>query len=120
MKYLLAHDLGTSGNKATLFDEAGHLVESAVFSYGTHYFNRTWVEQDPEDWWRAVCETSRALIARSGIDAADIAAVSFSGQMMGCLCVDKDGAPLRPSIIWADQRAQAQQAALAEKLAPWD
>ena len=120
MKYLLAHDLGTSGNKATLFDEAGHLVESTVFSYGTHYFNRTWVEQNPEDWWRAVCETSRELIARSGIDAADIAAVSFSGQMMGCLCVDKDGAPLRPSIIWADQRAQAQQAALAEKLAPWD
>lgn len=46
------------------------------------------------------------------MDKRDIAAVSFSGQMMGCLCVDKNGVPLRPSIIWADQRAQAQQAAI--------
>ena len=117
MKYVLAHDLGTSGNKATLFSEEGKLVGSTIFSYGTHYFNETWVEQDPADWWRAVAETSRALIMQSGIDAADIAAVSFSGQMMGCLCVDKSGTPLRPSLIWADQRAQAQQKAIDEKIA---
>ncbi|MEG0984850.1 MAG: FGGY-family carbohydrate kinase [Clostridia bacterium] len=112
MQYILAHDLGTSGNKATLFGEDGRLVASTVFSYGTHYFNGTWAEQDPEDWWRAVCETSKALLASTGIAPQAVAAVSFSGQMMGCLCVDRAGTPLRPSIIWADQRAQAQTAAL--------
>ncbi len=107
-KYLLAHDIGTSGNKATLFSAEGDLVKSSTVSYGTHYFNDTWVEQEAEDWWRAVCESSRGLIHDTGIDAKDIAAVSFSGQMMGCLCVDQEGRPLRPSIIWADSRAQKQ------------
>lgn len=108
MKYILAHDLGTSGNKATLFAENGKMLGSEVFSYGTHYFNDTWVEQNAEDWWNAVCHTSKNLIKASGINPKDVAVISFSGQMMGCLCVDEAGNPLRPSIIWADQRAQEQ------------
>jgi len=108
MKYILAHDLGTSGNKATLFTEHGEMIASEVFSYDTHYFNDTWVEQNAEDWWMAVCRTSKNLLQRGGIDPHDVAVVSFSGQMMGCLCVDERGNPLRPSIIWADQRAQEQ------------
>jgi xylulokinase len=116
MRYILAHDLGTSGNKATLFSEEGKLIGSTVYAYDTAYFNETWAEQDPADWWRAVCETSRALIAETGIANTDIAVVSFSGQMMGCLCVDRKGNPLRKSIIWADQRAQTQQRALGEHI----
>ena len=109
-KYILAHDLGTSGNKATLFSEDGRLIKSEVFSYDTHYFNDTWVEQNADDWWDAVCKTSNSLITSTGVDPGEIGAISFSGQMMGCLCVDREGKPLRPSIIWADQRAQAQVA----------
>ena len=119
-KYILAHDLGTSGNKATLFSEEGALVDSQVYSYDTHYFNDTWVEQDAEDWWKAVCNSSKSLIQSSGIDPKDIAAISFSGQMMGCLCVDKQGNPLRPSMIWADQRAQKQAQQIESKMSAWD
>ena len=78
MKYILAHDLGTSGNKATLFSESGALVASEVYSYGCHYFHEIWAEQDPEDWWRAICTTTRNLIAKAAIEPAQIAAVSFS------------------------------------------
>ena len=120
MKYIIAHDLGTSGNKATLFSEEGKLIGSTVYGYGCHYFNNNWAEQDPEDWWRAVCDTTRSLIAKTGIDKNDVAVVSFSGQMMGCLCVDKSGTPLRPSIIWADMRAQAEQDAIAEHISMRD
>ncbi|NLD34883.1 MAG: xylulokinase [Clostridiales bacterium] len=116
MKYILSHDLGTSGNKASVFDQDGALVDSEVHSYGARYFNETWVEQEPGDWWDAVCVSTQKLIRRSGIDAADIAVVSFSGQMLGCLCVDRKGNPLRNSIIWADHRAQAQTDALLEKM----
>lgn len=116
MKYIIAHDLGTSGNKATLFSEEGKLIGSTVYAYGCHYFNDNWAEQDPNDWWKSICDTTRGLIAKTCIDPKDIAAVSFSGQMMGCLCVDINGTPLRPSIIWADQRAQAQQNAIAEHI----
>lgn len=120
MKYIIAHDLGTSGNKATLFSEEGRLVGSTVYAYGCHYFNDNWAEQNPDDWWRAVCDTTKGLIAKTGVAPRDIAAVSFSGQMMGCLCVDRSGAPLRPSIIWADMRAQAQQRAIAERISDRD
>lgn len=108
MKYLLAHDLGTSGDKASLFTEEGTLLGSKVAPYQVYYFNRNWAEQDAGDWWDAFCLSTRALIRECGIDAREIAAVSFSGQMMGCLCVDRKGTPLRRSIIWADSRAQKQ------------
>jgi len=120
MKYILAHDLGTSGNKATLFSEDGQMIGSEVFSYDTHYFNGTWVEQEAEDWWNAVCHTSKSLIASTAINPADIGTVSFSGQMMGCLCVDKNGNPLRPSIIWADQRAIKQSIQIDNHISQWD
>ncbi len=120
VKYILAHDLGTSGNKATLFSEDGSLIRSEVFSYNTHYFNDTWVEQDADDWWDAVCKTSSSLIQSAGVAPEDIGAVSFSGQMMGCLCVDRNGKPLRPSIIWADQRAQKQVLQIEEHISQQD
>ena len=49
-KYLIAHDLGTSGDKATLFTTDGELVKSVTCTYPTNFFNSTWAEQDPEDW----------------------------------------------------------------------
>ena len=115
-QYILAHDLGTSGNKATLFSSEGKLAGSCVYEYPTYYFDGLCVEQDAEDWWRAVCDSSKQIIRELGVDKKEIAAISFSGQMMGCLCVDKEGNPLRRSIIWADQRAQKQAAAIEEKL----
>jgi len=119
-KYILAHDIGTSGNKATLFSENGKMIGSHVSSYDTHYFNGNCVEQDAEDWWKAVCISSKDLLGTLGIDPADIAVVSFSGQMMGCLCVDRAGKPLRRSIIWADQRSQKQAAQIGEHISQKD
>lgn len=118
--YLLAHDLGTSGNKATLFTIGGKLAGSKIAAYPTHYYNNTWAEQNADDWWEAVCTSTRTLIAEAGIDASEIGAVSFSGQMMGCLCVDCLGRPLRPAIIWADQRAQAQADAVSRQVSAQD
>jgi len=113
-RYILAHDLGTSGNKATLFHESGRLVDSYISSYPTHYFNENWVEQNPDDWWNAVCSSTLNILKNSKIDPQQIEVVSFSGQMMGCLVVDQDGEPLRPSIIWADQRAVKQSSELEQ------
>ena len=113
-KYLLAHDLGTSGNKATLFTTDGELIKSSVSGYDTRYYNGNWAEQNPNDWWNAVCSSTQSLIRN--IDAKDICAVSFSGQMMGCLCVDQQGTPLYDSIIWADMRAQEGERTIIEKV----
>lgn len=114
MAYILAHDLGTTGNKANLFDEDGRLIASHLEPYGVSYPQPGWAEQDPDDWWRAVCESSHALINASGIAAGDIAAVTFSGQMMGVVALDNRRRPLRSAIIWADQRAVEEADLLAE------
>lgn len=119
-KYILAHDLGTSGDKATLFSLDGTLAGSQVHAYDTAYFNGNWAEQDAIDWWEAVQVSTKELLRNTGIDPGEIAAVSFSGQMMGCLCVDREGRPLRKAIIWADQRAQKQAAYLDTKISQWE
>ena len=75
-RYLLAHDLGTSGNKATLYADDGRLIASHTVAYPTHFFNGNWAEQDPADWWRAVCDSTRALLAQAKADPADIAVLA--------------------------------------------
>ena len=116
--YLLAHDLGTSGNKATLFSSEGQLLQSVSYPYDTSFFNGNWAEQDACSWWKAVCSSTRAIL--QGYSPKDVAAVSFSGQMMGCVCVDRQGQPLRNAVIWADQRSVSQINRLKEKIDPND
>jgi len=111
---ILAFDLGTTGNKATLFDERGEAVASAFHAYQTIYPRAGWAEQNADDWWESVCESSRELVERIGRDAGDIAAVGFSGHMMGCLPVDAGGEPLHNSLIHSDGRSEPQCAALRE------
>ena len=114
--YILAHDLGTSGNKATLFKTDGTMIGSRTYPYDVYYDHPLWAEQDANDWWGAVCGSTRDLLSAYHIDGGDVRAISFSGQMMGCLPVDRQGNPLHRAIIWADQRAQKQSAQLAEKI----
>ncbi|MBE5758824.1 MAG: xylulokinase [Clostridiales bacterium] len=115
-KFLIAHDLGTSGNKATLYGLDGKLYASSLYEYPTYYPGVNYVEQNPADWWEAVCKSTITLMEKAGVTASDIGGVSFSAQMMGCLLVDKDGEPLRPMIIWADQRSTKQADFLEKEL----
>jgi xylulokinase len=115
-KYILAHDLGTSGNKATLFSLDGKLGASVLYEYPVYYPEQGWVEQKAEDFWQAVCLSTKQLLEKAGAPGSDVAAVSFSGQMMGCLLVDKEGKPLRNMIIWADTRAGKQADEMEAKL----
>ena len=116
MQYILAHDLGTSGNKATLYDLEGNLRHSVVSAYPTYYPFDGAVEHDPENWWQAVRACTRDLLEQSGVPAADIACVSFSGIMMGCLVVDREGNPLRNMLIWADTRSAKQERFMLERI----
>jgi xylulokinase len=115
-KFILAHDLGTSGNKVTLFSLDGKLGASCLYEYPTRYPKQNWVEQDGDDYWKAVCLSTRRLLEENRLSASDVAALCFSGQMMGCLLVDAGGKPLRPMIIWADTRAAKQEAEMERKL----
>lgn len=111
-RLILTHNLGTTGDKAVLYDEQGEIVRSWLTRYKASYSDGNRVEQNPQDWWNAVCESTRNVMR--GINEKSIAVVSFSGQMMGCLCVDKAGDPIGNAIIWADMRAQLEADALNE------
>ncbi len=116
--YILSHDIGTTGDKATLFSETGHLVASSFSEYETHYDHARWAEQDPADYWTAFCRSTKELIGKAKCNPGDIGVVSFSGQMMAALPVDSAGNPLRRSIIWADQRSTQEQQELGSRLSP--
>lgn len=116
MKYILAYDLGTSGNKASLYDSDGQLTAGEFYGYTTYYPQAGWVEQDPDCWWESVQVTTRRLLERTKVSADSIACVAFSGQMMGCVPVDRYGNALSRSIIWADQRALVQAQQIEERV----
>ncbi len=113
---ILAHDLGTTGNKATLFSLDGALIASVTKEYETFYPQNGWVEQNPQDWWEAVVLSTRELLEKSGKAPTDVACVCFSAQMMGCLIVDDHGKPLHNMLIWADTRSAEQEAEIIRRV----
>lgn len=115
-RFILAHDLGTSGDKAVLVGLEEGIIGSSFAPYATHHPFATWAEQAPEEWWEAVCQATQAILKVHRLGSQDVAVVVFSGQMMGCLPVARDGTPLRNAIIWADQRAVAEAAELVAKI----
>lgn len=112
--YIIAHDLGTSGNKATLFSNDGVLVGSCFTGYATRYPRAGWAEQKQDDWWKAVLESTSNLLEAYPVETEHLTAVSFSAQMMCCSPVDREGKPLFDAIIWSDQRAEEQRNRLTD------
>lgn len=105
---LIAHDLGTTGNKASLHDETGRLLGSVTVSYPAHFGDGGIAEQDPQVWTDAVFAATAGLLQRTGADPSNVRGVVVSGQMMGAVLLDAGHHPVRPAIIWADTRATAQ------------
>ncbi|MCL2513385.1 MAG: xylulokinase [Oscillospiraceae bacterium] len=106
--YLLGIDIGTSGTKTVLFDTAGNPIASYTGEYPLYQPKNGYAEQEPLDWWNATVDGIKAVLGKSGADPCDIAGIGLSGQMHGLVMLDKDGKPLRKSIIWCDQRTAAE------------
>jgi xylulokinase len=113
---ILAHDLGTSGDKASLHDAGGRLLAAHTEAYATDFGPGGKAEQDPADWWAAFCRATGTLLLETGAHATDIACVALSGQMMGVVLVDAHDEVLRPAVIWADTRAQDEVRHLGEAI----
>lgn len=105
---IISHDLGTTGNKATLVSNDGKLVAAVSVAYPADFGSGGRAEQSPHDWWNAMCTATQLLLDKGKVRNVDIDVVSFSGQMMGVVPLDKAGEPVRPAIIWADTRSQPQ------------
>jgi len=104
-KYIVAHDVGTSNSKAVLVDVKGMVHGRSVGSYDIKYPKPGWAEQDPEDWWNAMTQSTRRLMDETGVSPDDVLCVVNSTQLIGIVPVDDGGVTLRPGIIWLDSRA---------------
>jgi len=116
MNYIIAHDVGTSSDKAVLISYEGKIIASKAEPYPTYYPAPSFVEQDPLDYWNACCKASREVLEESGVDKKDVKAVIFSTQAMGIIPVDNDGNVLHPNITWVDGRAEKQAKELMNKV----
>ncbi|HZG54922.1 gluconokinase [Paenibacillus sp.] len=105
--YIVAADIGTTSTKAVVVDENGVVRASLSVEYPLHTPAPGRAEQDPDEIERAVAEAVRAAVAKADIRPDDIRCVVFSAAMHSLIALDREGAPLTPSITWADNRAAA-------------
>ena len=110
MKHLIAYDIGTTGVKTCLFevDDSIRLLGYAGKSYPLYILENGGAEQDGEDWWNAMCESTREVLKATGIAPERIEGVSFCSQMQGLVLVDKDGVPVHRPMSYMDQRAKEE------------
>jgi xylulokinase len=114
---LLGIDIGTSGTRAVLLDAAGLVVSSATAEHAPISSPHPgWAEQDPYNWWSAACRAIPECLARAGVSANEIDGIGLTGQMHGLVLLGSDGEVLRPSLIWCDQRTEAECRDITEKV----
>ncbi len=112
MANLLGIDIGTSGTKALICDTRGKVLATATAEHDIDAPKPGWSEQDPVQWWQASCKATRAVVKKAKVKPASIKGIGLSGQMHGLVCLADDGPetaqPLRPAILWNDQRTFAE------------
>ncbi|MDR2345048.1 MAG: hypothetical protein LBE18_03190, partial [Planctomycetaceae bacterium] len=117
---IISYDLGTGGNKASLFDADGVGIASVFEPYETFYPAVGWHEQRPADWWNAVAKSTHRLLTeakKQGINSEQISCLAISGHSLGCVPLDVDGCLLRETTpIWSDRRADSEASVFFEQL----
>ena len=110
MKYVIAYDIGTTGLKTCIFkiDKTIDLISSDNNPYNLYILDNGGAEQDSEEWWNALCQSTKECFKKSkeSIDPKDIAGISFCSQMQGLVLVDKEGNALRRPMSYMDLQHQ--------------
>jgi xylulokinase len=115
--YWLGIDIGTGGSRALLVDAAGRILAARTAAHDEMRMEKPlWAEQRPENWWEACQEAVRGVLADAGVGGDAVRGVSLSGQMHGLVILDAAYNVIRPSLIWCDQRSQAQVDAINAKV----
>lgn len=103
---LMGIDLGTTGVKVTLLDEAGNVLVTAYREYAIGVPHPGYAEQNPEDWWAGLVACTQELKTVAGPHFAAVAGIGICGQMHTHVYLDRHDAVLRPAITWMDQRSR--------------
>ena len=109
-------DVGTSGTKVLLLDSSGEIQTTVTVEYDAQSPHPMWSEQDPDIWWRALCDGLRKVLRETGTSSRQIRGIGFSGQMVGLVALDESHRVIRPCILWNDQRSVEVAERLTEQL----
>lgn len=115
-QYLLGIDIGTSSCKVAIFSKNGKVIATASDDYPVYYPHQGWAEQNPEEWWSAVCTAIRKVLDLGNVAPEEIAGVGVDGQSWSAIAVDDDGNVLTNTPIWMDTRAKDICEELSEKI----
>lgn len=114
MKYIMALDQGTTSSRCIIFDHSGAMLASAQREFAQHYPKPGWVEHDAAEIWETTLEVARGAMAKSGLEAADIAAIGITNQRETTVVWDREtGEPVCPAIVWQCRRTAPMADALA-------
>src|SRR5919202_6472954 len=114
--YILALDLGTTGNRAILFNAEGAIVSQAYKELTQYYPQPGWLEHDPREIWEDTLWAMQTALQKAGVAASSVAAIGMSVQRETCLLWDKNtGRPLHNAIVWQDRRTAPLCNQLAER-----
>ena len=103
--YLLAIDNGTQSIRALVFDLEGQLVAKSKVDIEPYFSKQAgWAEQDPQYFWQQLCKACQQLWPMLAFPKSHIKAVALTTQRATLINLDRQGKPLRPAIIWLDQR----------------
>ena len=102
--HVLGIDVSTTATKAIVIDDAGRVAGTGASAYDFSVPAPLWSEQDPELWWSAAQVAIRAALSDACIGGEEIGAVGLAGQMHGAVLLDDADMPVRPAILWNDQR----------------
>lgn len=114
MDYYIGIDIGTGGARTGIFDREGNAVVFYAEPIELHIPHPGWAEQDPEEWWRALCTSCRKAVQESGIAPQEIKGLSVDTTCCTVMFSREDMVPLRPAIMWMDMRAAKQAKAITD------
>jgi xylulokinase len=112
-QYVLAVDLGTGGPKVAVVATNGRIVAHATEPVALYLLDGGGAEQDPDEWWSAICTASHRALASAAVPAADLIGVGCTSQWSGTVAVGADGGPLMRAVIWMDSRGNKAIRAVA-------
>ncbi len=113
MSHVIGIDTSTSATKAIVIDEDGAVAGVGVSSYDFQTPQPLWSEQSPGVWWNATRAAIDSALGAAGADAADTRGIGVTGQMHGSVLLDERLEPVRPALLWNDQRTGVEAAEIA-------
>ena len=114
MSHFLTADGGTESLRVRIYDLDGNCVASHAEAYETKFLAGARAEQNAEDWWSSLVKATQICLKEANLSGDAIDTMTYATTCCTVVALDKNGAPLRPALMWMDVRANKEAEAVLE------